>query len=102
MQYEAAVDGPGIGIEQKFRGVEAMALSRKKWAVRPQSITSTMGHTRDMVVKNVASAATQSHATNFSFALKQAEFDRAGVGGKHGDVDSVAVKGHAEWLGFAV
>ena len=98
---QAAFQRPSIGVDQQFVGVEAVALFRRIGAVGAEPVQITGGQPGHMHVPDVALAFGKVEALHFLAAIvgKQAQLDPAGVAGKHGEIDAIAVPAGAERIG---
>ncbi len=100
LQREWAVDRKRMRVEEELRRVEAMALVR---IVRPgdaQAVPGSESDLADMAVKHVAGALGKSDSRDLAGAgfVEEADVDRLGIGGVHGDVDAIAVERDASWF----
>ena len=90
---ERSGDAPGVGVEEELGGVVPQAGGRVPAAVHAQPVALPGRHVRHVALPHAVAPAVQRVAPlgeaggGGGVLVEQAQVDRGGVGGDHGDVD---------------
>ncbi|MNF82271.1 hypothetical protein D3C84_645740 [compost metagenome] len=93
----------GVGVDQQFVGVEAMAVGRVVGAVDAIAVDQSRMGVGQVAVVDLVGVFGQFDAFEFHLAgvVEQAQFNLGGVGGKQGEVDSQSIPGGTQRKGQA-
>ena len=93
----------GVGVDQQFVGVEAMAVGRVVRAVHAVAVDQPRMGVGQVAVVDLVGVFRQFDAFEFHFAgvVENAQFDPGGVGGEQREIDPQAIPGRTERKGQA-
>ncbi|MNS67555.1 hypothetical protein D3C72_1008100 [compost metagenome] len=93
----------GVGVDQQFVGVEAMAVGRVVGAVDAIAVDQPRMGVGQVAVVDLVGVLGQFDAFEFHLAgvVEQAQFNLGGVGGKQSEVDSQSIPGGTQRKGQA-
>jgi hypothetical protein len=93
----------GVGLDEQFVAVEAVAARRVVGTIHPVAVEQAGARLGQVAVPDQIGLLAQLDTLHFAapVGIEKTQFDAFGVFGKEGEVDAFAVPGSAAWSGSA-